>query len=91
MSKEVRVTGYLLEKYGNLAVGTTPLKFDTGGQDFIIVNNSTNKKVFIGSDDTVTTANGFALADNKDMMVRGVIYLRTTEGTADVRYIQASK
>lgn len=89
MTKEVRMTGYILEDYGNIGVTSTAQEFDTGGATYSVKNNGTSI-VYVGSDSNVTVNNGYPLKDGDEIFVRSPIFL-IAETTGDVRFIKSDK
>lgn len=89
MTKEVRMTGYILEDYGNIDVTDTAQEFDTGGATYSIRNNGSST-VYVGSDSSVTILNGYPLKEGDDIFVRSSVFL-IAETTGDIRYIKSDK
>lgn len=89
MTREVRMTGYIFEDYGNIAVGSTAGEFDTNGANYLLVNAGADD-VFVGSDNSVTVGNGFLLSTGDRLTVRNNVFLIAAT-TGDVRYAKIDK
>jgi hypothetical protein len=89
MTKEVRLTGYLIEDYGAISVGTSATEFDSEGETYEIANNDT-ETIYMGDDSSVTVSNGYPIFPQSSVFVRGKIYL-IASSPADARYVKVSK
>ena len=89
MTREVRLTGYLIEDYGSLEVTTSFTEFDTDGETYEVFNNGT-ENVYMGSDNSVLTTSGFPIPPNTSVFIRNKVYF-IAGGTVDMRYVKASK
>lgn len=81
--------------YGAVPVGNTATDIigtDLANRTSIIIQNISNRDVFIGTNASVTTANGIRLAAGSSMEVEAGPTLNwhgiTSDGTADVRYLE---
>lgn len=85
-------------KYGKVSVGiaATELKVGTamipGRTGLMIANNEETAAVYIGTDDDVTTANGFSISPGEHVFLKLVpgqqIFAIGASGTLDIRIIE---
>jgi len=82
--------------FGSVSVGTTATLVRASKSDRIsfLATISEDKTVFWGTTSSVTTANGFPLAEldvlkiDQDNLYTGDIYMIVASGTADVRFVE---
>ena len=81
--------------YGAVSVGNTATDLigtDLANRTSVIIQNVSNKYVYVGLDNSVTTANGLQLAAGASMEIEANaainLHAIVASGTADVRYLE---
>jgi beta-N-acetylglucosaminidase len=80
--------------YGNVSIGATAalIKGQRGRRESIwIKNNHASQILYLGSDSSVTTSNGYSLAAGQsiELKTKGNVYGIASGAGTDVRYFEA--